>query len=36
MDNKDMVFNLIACDLSMRCPGFALMQYTGENRSVKV
>lgn len=34
--SEDIVFNLIACDLSMRCPGFALLQYTGDDRSVKV
>lgn len=35
MPNDD-VFNMIACDFSMRCPGFALLQYTGSDRRAKV
>ena len=32
--SQDICFNIIACDLSMRRPGFALLQYDGSNRSV--
>ena len=36
MIGSDVCFNIIACDLSMRRPGFALLQYDGADRSVKL
>lgn len=29
-------FKLVSCDLSMRCPGFALLQYHSDTRSVSL
>lgn len=29
-------FDLVACDLSMRCPGFALLRYSADDRSVSL
>lgn len=29
-------FDLVSCDLSMRCPGFAHLRYNSKDRSVSI